>query len=291
MQLTGSLDHLAAGTGETPACLHSWLDVGHFHHNVRETSQLNGGSHVHTMSTGQMSGAPGGPGSGFRLHQRQGGGQEPKWPQAGVLILGEGFRPGLLPPPWHTDPEGASCPLAVPLKLLGESQAPVRWRRLWRREAEGWASWERQARSGEGHGAPGGPGQRSPSTDVLRPSEAGLKVQGNSEQGVPVGAPLRGPEGCWSAPRARTTPGSERRVRRGRPPPHPGQNQVRPLCRSRVERRGRLAVRQCSSLPTKQITQNREETGVMEGCRSAHTTVLAPNRPLSGQERDRPSGE
>ena len=82
VELTGSLAHLAAGTGETPACLRSWLDVGHFHHNVRETSELNGGSHVHTMSTRQMSGAPGGPGSGFRLHQRQGGRQEPKWPQA-----------------------------------------------------------------------------------------------------------------------------------------------------------------------------------------------------------------
>ena len=136
-----------------------------------------------------------------------------------------------------------------------------------------------------------GPGQRSPSTDVPRPREAGLKVQGNSEQGVPVGALLRGPEGRWSAPCARTTPGSERRVCRGRPPPHPGQNQVRPLCRSRVERRGRLSVRQCGSLPTKQITQNREERGVMERCRSAHTTGLAANRPLSGQERDRPSGE
>ena len=126
MELMGSLDHLAAGTGETPARLHSWLDVGHFHHNVRETSELKGGSHVPTTSPGQVAGALGGPGSGFRLHQRQGGEQESKWPQVGALPLGEGFQLGLLRAPQHADPEGASRPLAAPSEALGGKSGPYK---------------------------------------------------------------------------------------------------------------------------------------------------------------------
>lgn len=123
VELTGPLDHVAAGTGETPARLHSWMDVGHFHHNVRNFRaewKLPCSHH----EPGQVSGAPGGPGSGFRLHQRQGGGQESKWPQAGAQLLGEGFQLRLLPPPQHADPEGASCPLAAPSEALGGKSGP-----------------------------------------------------------------------------------------------------------------------------------------------------------------------
>lgn len=160
VELMGSLDHLAAGTGETPARLHSWLDIGHFHRNVRETSELKGGSRVPTTSPGQVAGALGGPGSGFTLHQRQGGEQESKWPQVGAPPLGEGSQLGLLPAPSTQTLRGRLAPWPLPLKLLEESQAPTRWRWPWKRETwgpvEGRASWEGPAHSGKGHGAPTG---------------------------------------------------------------------------------------------------------------------------------------
>lgn len=41
-----------------------------------------------------------------------------------MLILGEGFQLGLLPPTWHTDPEGASRPLAAPSEALRGKSGP-----------------------------------------------------------------------------------------------------------------------------------------------------------------------
>ena len=179
VELTGPLDQMAAGTGQTPARLHSWMDVGHFHHNVRNL-RAEGKLPCSHHEPGQVSGAPGGLGSGFRLHQRPGGGQESKWPQAGAQLLGEGFQLGLLPPPQHADPEGVSCPLATPSEALGGNSGPHEVEAAMEEEAwgpvEGQASWGRRGRAqGRVTGLQRGPGQWSPSRDVLRPGEADMK--------------------------------------------------------------------------------------------------------------------